>query len=135
VPNECLTLNESSGIVRYKLIKREKNMQVAVIHTAFEQNPNTVALVEVDDAMSVEEQLEYAYRWTNNVMGSWSIQSEFLSSGKNGDYNENVTVIAPLPVDDRGQEWGLRSTSMGDQMLVGNTKYEVAMCGFEKISA
>jgi hypothetical protein len=56
-----------------------------------------------------------------------------LSSGKNGDYNENVTVMAPLPVDDRGQEWGLRSTSMGDQMLVGNTKYEVAMCGFEKI--
>ena len=40
-----------------------------------------------------------------------------------------------LPVDDRGQQWGLRSTSMGDQMLVGNTKYEVAMCGFEKISA
>lgn len=110
-------------------------MQVAVIHTAFEQAPNTVALVEVDDAMSVEEQLEYAYRWTNNVMGSWSIQSEFLSSGKNGDYNENVTVMAPLPVDDRGQEWGLRSTSMGDQMLIGNTKYEVAMCGFEKISA
>ncbi len=110
-------------------------MQVAVIHTAFEQNPNTVALVEVDDNMSVEEQLEYAYRWTNNVMGSWSIQTKSLSSGENGDYNENVTVIAPLPVDDRGQEWGLRSTSMGDQMLVGNTKYEVAMCGFEKISA
>jgi hypothetical protein len=58
-----------------------------------------------------------------------------LSSGKNGDYNENVTVMAPLPVDDRGQSWGLRSTSMGDQMLIGNTKYEVAMCGFEKISA
>ena len=110
-------------------------MQVAVIHTAFEQAPNTVALVEVDDNMSVEEQLEYAYRWTNNVMGSWSIQTKSLSSGENGDYNENVTVIAPLPVDDRGQEWGLRSTSMGDQMLVGNTKYEVAMCGFEKISA
>ena len=110
-------------------------MQVAVIHTAFEQNPNTVALVEVDDNMSVEEQLEYAYRWTNNVMGSWSIQTKSLSSGENGDYNENVTVIAPLPVDDRGQEWGLRSTSMGDQMLIGNTKYEVAMCGFEKISA
>ena len=110
-------------------------MQVAVIHAAFGQTPQTVALVEVDDTMSVEEQLEYAYRWTNNVMGSWSIQSKVLSSGENGDYNENVTVMAPLPVDDRGQQWGLRSTSMGDQMLVGNTKYEVAMCGFEKISA
>lgn len=107
--------------------------QVAVIHAAFGQTPQTVALVEVDDTMSVEEQLEYAYRWTNNVMGSWSIKSKVLSSGENGDYNENVTVMAPLPVDDRGQQWGLRSTSMGDQMLVGNTKYEVAMCGFEKI--
>ena len=109
-------------------------MQVAVIHTAFEDSPRTVAFVNIpEDARSTDEALEYAYRWTNNVMGSWSIQSEFLSSGKNGDYNENVTVMAPLPVDDRGQAWGLRSTSMGDQMLVGNTKYEVAMCGFEKI--
>lgn len=107
--------------------------QVAVIHAAFGQTPQTVALVEVDDTMTVEEQLEYAYRWTNNVMGSWSIQSEFLSSGKNGDYNENVTVMASLPVDDRGQEWGLRSTSVGDQMLVGNTKYEVSMLGFKEI--
>lgn len=107
--------------------------QVAVIHAAFGQTPQTVALVEVDDTMSVEEQLEYAYRWTNNVMGSWSIQSEFLSGGENGDYNENVTVMAPLPVDDRGQEWGLRSTSVGDQMLVGNTKYEVSMFGFKEI--
>jgi hypothetical protein len=107
--------------------------QVAVIHAAFGQTPNTVALVEVDDNMSVEEQLEYAFRWTNNVMGSWSIQSKFLSSGENGDYNENVTVMAPLPVDDRGQEWGLRSTSVGDQMLVGNTKYEVSMFGFKEI--
>ena len=107
--------------------------QVAVIHAAFGQTPQTVALVEVDDAMSVEEQLEYAYRWTNNVMGSWSIKSKVLSSGENGDYNENVTVMAPLPVDDRGQEWGLRSTSVGDQMLVGNTKYEVSMLGFKEI--
>ena len=107
--------------------------QVAVIHAAFGQTPQTVAFVKVDDTMTVEEQLEYAYRWTNNVMGSWSIKSKVLSSGENGDYNENVTVMAPLPVDDRGQEWGLRSTSVGDQMLVGNTKYEVSMLGFKEI--
>ena len=28
---------------------------------------------------------------------------------------------------------GLRSTSMGDQMLVGTTLYEVAMMGFEEV--
>ena len=108
--------------------------QVAVIHTAFEDTPNTVAFVKVPDGTDHEEAMSYAYRWTNNVMGSWSIKEEVFSNGEeNGDYNENVTVMAPLPVDDRGQQWGLRSTSMGDQMLVGNTKYEVAMCGFEKI--
>jgi len=28
---------------------------------------------------------------------------------------------------------GLRSTSMGDQMLLGTTKYRVAAVGFEEI--
>ena len=105
-------------------------MQVAVIHTAFEDSPRTVAFVDVDDNMKVDEALEYAYRWTNNVMGSWSIKKETFDDGeKNGDYNENVTVMAPL--HEGGM--GLRSTSMGDQMLLGTTKYEVAMCGFEAI--
>jgi len=48
---------------------------------------------------------------------------------ENGDYNDAVTVMAPL--NEGGM--GLRSTSMGDQMLVGTTKYKVAMCGFEEI--
>ena len=105
-------------------------MQVAVIHTAFEDSPRTVAFVDVDDNMKVNEALEYAYRWTNNVMGSWSIKKETFDDGEtNGDYNENVTVMAPL--HEGGM--GLRSTSMGDQMLLGTTKYEVAMCGFEAI--
>ena len=105
-------------------------MQVAVIHTAFEDSPRTVAFVDVDDNMKVDEALEYAYRWTNNVMGSWSIKKETFDDGEtNGDYNENVTVMAPL--HEGGM--GLRSTSMGDQMLLGTTKYEVAMCGFEEI--
>ena len=106
-------------------------MQVAVIHTAFEDSPRTVAFVDVDDNMKVDEALEYAYRWTNNVMGSWSIKKETFDDGEtNGDYNENVTVMAPL--HEGGM--GLRSTSMGDQMLLGTTKYEVAMCGFEEVA-
>ena len=54
--------------------------QVAVIHTAFEDSPRTVALVDVNDDMSTEQKLEYAYRWTNNVMGSWSIKEKFLKN-------------------------------------------------------
>ena len=107
-------------------------MKVAVIHTAFEDAPNTVAFVETPFAV-VEEALEYAYRWTNNVMGSWSIKEEYFEDGeKNGDYNPNVTVMAPLKEVD-GQTYGLRSTSMNDQMLLGTTKYKVAMMGFEEI--
>ncbi len=105
-------------------------MQVAVIHTAFEDSPRTVAFVDVDDNMKVNEALEYAYRWTNNVMGSWSIKEETFSNGQeNGDYNPNVTVMAPL----HKGGMGLRSTSMGDQMLLGTAKYKVAMCGFEEV--
>jgi hypothetical protein len=107
-------------------------MQVAVIHTAFEDVPQTVAFVEVGERTG-EDALEYAYRWTNNVMGSWSIKEQYLGDEANGDYNDDVTVMAPLHKDDDGREWGLRSTSVGDQMLMGTTKYRVAGVGFEEI--
>ena len=104
--------------------------KVAVIHTAFEDKPSTVAFVDVDESLSLIDKLEYAYRWTNNVMGSWSIKKEIFEDGEtNGDYNPNVTVMSPL--HEGGM--GLRSTSMGDQMLVGNKKYVVAMMGFETL--
>jgi len=106
--------------------------QVAVIHAAFEETPNTVAFVEVGDRTG-DEALEYAYRWTNNVMGSWSIKKEYLGDHENGDYNEDVTVMAPLHVDENGQEWGHRSTSMGDMMLLDGVKYKVAAFGFEEL--
>lgn len=107
-------------------------MQVAVIHTAFEDVPQTVAFVEVGERTG-DDALEYAYRWTNNVMGSWSIKEQYLGDEVNGDYNDDVTVMAPLHKDDDGREWGLRSTSVGDQMLMGTTKYRVAGVGFEEI--
>lgn len=102
-------------------------MKVAVIHTAFEDAPNTVAFVETPFAV-VEEALEYAYRWTNNVTGSWSIKEKVINGEDNGDYNKDVTVMAPLT-----DGYGLRSTSVGDHMLVGNTKYIVASFGFEEL--
>lgn len=107
-------------------------MQVAVIHTAFEDVPQTVAFVEVGERTG-DDALEYAFRWTNNVMGSWSIKEQYLGDEVNGDYNDDVTVMAPLHKDADGREWGLRSTSVGDQMLMGTTKYRVAGFGFEEI--
>tara|TARA_A100001035_G_scaffold201365_1_gene161675 strand:- start:993 stop:1322 length:330 start_codon:yes stop_codon:yes gene_type:complete len=108
-------------------------MKVTVVHTAFEDAPRIVAEVEAPHA-KVEEALEYAYRWTNNVMGSWSIKREMISEDyANGDLNDAVTVKAPLHVDDKGNEWGHRSTSVGDMMHVDGRSFEVARMGFQEL--
>ena len=95
--------------------------QVAVIHTAFEDTPSTVAFVDVPEFPTLIETLEYAYRWTQNIMDSWSLKMP-------EDGNDAVTVVG-----DVSDGYGLRSTSVGDQMLVGNVKYKVARFGFETL--
>ena len=95
--------------------------KLAVIHTAFEDKPSTVAFVDVDESLSLIDKLEYAYRWTQNIVGSWSLKI-------GDDANSNVTVMGDI-----SDGMGLRSTSMGDQVLVGNKKYVVAMMGFETL--
>ena len=93
--------------------------QVAVIHTAFEDKPSTVAFVEIpNDAETTIDKLEFAYRWTQNIMDSWSLKMP-------GDSNDMVTVVGDI-----SDGYGLRSTSVGDQMLIGNQKYVVASMGF-----
>ena len=101
--------------------------QVAVIHTAFEDTPRTVALVDAPEG-SVTEQLEYAYRWTQNIMDSWSMKGA-------ADGNDRVTLMQPLHVDEQGKEWGHRSTSMGDHMQAMGKTYEVASVGFEEVES
>lgn len=103
------------------MMPNNENQPVAVIHTAFEDSPRTVALVQTKEGMTTNEKLEYAYRWTQNIMDSWSLKMP-------QDGNDDVTVMGEI-VDGMG----IRSTSVGDQMLVGTTKYKVAMCGFEEI--
>ena len=105
-------------------------MKVTVVHTAFEDAPIIVAEVTAPaDTSSVESALEYAYRWTNNVMGSWSRKQEVFEDGSaNGDLNDRVVVKAPLH-----DGMGLRSTSMGDMMHVDGRSFEVAMMGFQEL--
>ena len=75
-------------------------MKVTVVHTAFEDAPRIVAEVNAPQA-KVEEALEYAYRWTNNVMGSWSIKREMISEDyANGDLNEMAVGEAASCADD-----------------------------------
>ena len=95
-------------------------MQVAVIHTAFEDSPRTVAFVEVGDRIG-DEALEYAYRWTQNIFDSWSLKMP-------EDRNDDVTVMGEIV-----NGMGIRSTSVNDQILIGTKKYRVAFAGFEEI--
>ncbi len=95
--------------------------QVAVIHSAFEETPRTVAFVEVGDR-TVEDALEFAFRWTQNIFDSWSLKHP-------EDGNDSVTVMG----DTKGGTMGIRSTSVGDQMLIGTTKYVVSPVGFEEL--
>ena len=99
--------------------------QVAVIHSAFEETPRTVAFVEVGnvEVLGVDQALEYAYQKTNNITSSWSRVAQ-----------KDVTVMAALPVSKRtGETMGLRSTSMGDFMVLEGVKYKVTVFGFEAI--
>jgi len=83
-----------------------------------------VAVVDVTDFSNhgVNEQLEYAFRYTNNVMGSWSKKI-------GADANDDVTVLV-----EREDGLGLRSTSMGDRMEIDGVEYRVAMVGFKEVA-
>ena len=95
-------------------------MQIEVIHAAFEDEAEHMATVNAPHAKVIEA-LEYAYRWTNNVAGSWSRRD----IEDNGDANEMVTVVKPVG------KLGHRSTSVGDYMRVDGDLYRVAGMGFE----
>jgi hypothetical protein len=108
--------------------------QAAVIHTAFEDTPRTVAFVEVGDRTG-NDALEYAYRRTQNIEGSWSKGPTIEWDGEthnNGDYSEDITVMQPLHVSE-GKTYGLRSTSVGDHILFGTVKYRVDSFGFSEL--
>lgn len=87
---------------------------------------NDVAEVNVWHTEDIDEALEYAYRYTNNVDGSWSMKI-------GSDANDDVTVLADLHVTADGRKMGLRSTSMFDRMVVNGETYRVDMFGFKKV--
>jgi len=88
-----------------------------------------VAVVEAP-MDNVDDALEYAYRWTNNLAGSWSRRD----IENNGDENPNVEFVGEYPVGKDGTVYGARSTSVRDVMYCDGGKYEVAGFGFEKVA-
>ena len=90
----------------------EKTEKVAVIHAAFEDAPATVAFVEVDAALPIRKKLEIAFVKTNTITEAWW-------------RNDGVEYLAP--------EKTCRSTSVGDMVLVGKTKYVCDMNGWKTL--
>ena len=101
-------------------------MQVLVQHQEF--NSDTGEVVGFTDVANVNafpydlnEALEYAWRYTNNVMGSWS-----KKIGE--DANDDVEVLYQ-----RKDGMGLRSSMVGDHFIVDGKTYKVAFAGFEEV--
>ena len=94
------------------LMKTLTTEEVAVIHAAYEDKPRTVAFVEVDKLMTVEDKLEKAFMLTNTIDAAWYT-------------GDKLNYIGP--------EKTCRSTSVGDFVLVGKTKYECKDTGWGKV--
>ena len=89
-------------------------------NNTFGGTPYNAAAVDAPTA-DVMEALEYAFRWTQNIAGSWS--------NKIGDdANDRVTV---LHFNNDGS--GLRSSMVGDTFCADGVEYKVAPFGFDKV--
>ena len=81
----------------------------AVIHVGEGGRPTTVALVEVEKAGTDMKKLETAFMKTNSINEAWYT-------------SEDVEFVGPKP--------GCRSTSVGDFVVVGTTKYVCETAGW-----
>ena len=87
-------------------------MKVAVIHGAMEDFARTVALVEVAEGTTDIDACEIAFTRTNSIdCGWWE--------------NEGVTPMFGGKT--------CRSTTVGDMVLVGTTKYICKMTGWSEV--
>jgi len=85
---------------------------VSVVHAAFDEKPHLVAFVEVEKSWTVNEKLEYAFKMTNSIDDAWW-------------NNKGVTAMFP--------EKGCRSTSVGDMILVGGSKFKCDDTGWSRV--
>lgn len=88
-----------------------------------------VALVTIPDdgrKHTIDDMLEYAYRWTQNVQGSWSMKI-------GPDANDYVKLLSGVHQGDDGKQYGLKSTSMYDRMILDGELYEVESFGFRRV--
>ena len=83
------------------LTNKLRTETIAVIHSAYEDEPRTVALVNVDKSLSTKKKLEKAFMLTNSVNDAWYT-------------NEELVYMGP--------EKSCRSTTAGDYVRFENGK-------------
>ena len=95
------TMKRTKEALTKALVTKLQCETVAVIHSAMEDSPRTVALVNVEKTLATKEKLERAYMLTNSINDAWYTSDE-------------VEYIGP--------EKACRSTSVGDMVRFENGK-------------
>ena len=107
-------------------------MKVTVYHREGLENNIFARVAEVEaPTKDVEEALEYAYRWTQNIEGSWSRKD----LENNRDANSDVEFVGEYTKSKDGKILGARSTMAFDVMYTNGSKFEVKpFSGFKKVA-
>ncbi len=101
--------------------------RVVEVHHADPQTGELTHVANVRTGLEDDiEALEFAWRWINNVHGSWSRRD----LKENWDDHSAVTVMAPLRVVG-GQVIGHRSSMVGDIFVFDGKRHKVAAFGFD----
>jgi len=89
---------------------------ISVYHRAFEDvnEIKKVAEVEINKDADLEANVNWAWRVTQNIEGSWSKGRYFNNGEVNEDYSPYVKVVAPLEETADGKSMGHRSSAIGD---------------------
>lgn len=80
----------------------------------------------------IQNILEYVFRVTQNIEGSWSVGQTYDDGTANPDFNIGIEVLEPLH-EENGRKYGHRSSMMGDRFYVAGRGYEVGFIGFKQI--
>ena len=107
------TMKRTKEALTKALVTKLQCETVAVIHSAMEDSPRTVALVNVEKTLATKEKLERAYMLTNSIDAAWYTSDE-------------VEYIGP--------EKSCRSTSVGDMIRLENgKKFKCEPAGWSEI--
>ena len=102
---------------------------IKVMHRDFDRDGMKDGMIHVANVDT--DNLELAWRLTNNIKGSWS-HAEVVDGVENPDYSPLVEVVEPLMVKN-GKTYGHRSSMVGDVFVTDSGSFKVAIFGFDKV--